>query len=163
MARPKKTIKNEDFKSKLAKKLKMSSETTEPSELDEVNIKPKKVKKLSKAEETELEDDIIGKSFKIIPVSFPPSTIEYDSFYNIPKENIVTKNTDLGTRVIVAKYPAFYKIYLIKYHEKGTPFYPNGGVEVYNSTFDMKQSFPLQSVAVHPTKKDKYRVTIIDE
>jgi hypothetical protein len=158
MGRPKKnSISNEDFKSKLAKKLGIKSEQPETKSV----VKP--VRKLTKTEETELEDEIVGKAFRTINKIFPHSTVEHIIFDSIPAENKITRDTDIGTRVIVAKYPSFYKIYFMKYHDAGTKFYPNGGIEVYNSTYDLKQSFPLQSVAVHPTKKDKYRVTIIEE
>ena len=51
----------------------------------------------------------------------------------------------------------------MQYIEAGTKHFPNGGIKVYNSTFDQTQYHRYESVALHPTKKDKYRVTIIEE
>lgn len=83
-------------------------------------------------------------------------------FFNVPENKKINILTEKGTRVVVAKYPSFYKIYLIEYIEVGMPYYPRGGIKVYNQTFDQVQSFYYESVAIHPTKKDRYKVLNID-
>ena len=132
-------------------------------------VAPSKKSKLISDKETakksaplteEQEAEEISKQFRVIKRSYPSSSVEYDVFYNIPHTQRITKFTDVGTRVIVAKYPLFHKIYFTKYMEPGMPHFPRGGIKVFNVTQDQHQCFGYDSVALHPTKKDKYRVTI---
>lgn len=151
MARPKKSG---DFKDLVQSKLN--------NEVAPLSKKEKKVvekKQLSEEEEAKQ----IASQFHITEKRYPTSETTYTVFSNIPNDKRISKNTEVGSRVIVAKYPFFYKIYFMAYMEKGTKFFPNGGIKCYNSTFDQSQYFPYDSVALHPTKKDKYRVTIVDE
>ena len=78
------------------------------------------------------------------------SGIEIDVYLNVDKDHVVDQLTPKGTRVLVAKYPDFHKIYLYKIHETGDPHFPKGGVTVYNSVYEMKQYFCRDSVAIHP-------------
>lgn len=174
MARPKK---KGDFKDIITKKLKgndvkevapSTSKKVEPKKVEK-SVKPKevikpsvksdaKVKKIEAAESEECISDL-----KVVSRAFPPSSIFHELYHNIPVERRITKNTDIGSRVIVAKYPAFYKIYFMEYIDVGKPHFPLGGIKVYNVTFEQTQYFYYDSVALHPTKKDKYRVKNIDE
>lgn len=120
----------------------------------------------SKKKTVEIEDDEnvdLSKQFQIIQKRYPLSDIDYTVFSNVPNQYKISKDTDVGLRVVVAKYPAFYKIYFMQYIDAGAKHFPNGGIKVYNSTFDQTQYHRYESVALHPTKKDKYRVTIIEE
>lgn len=105
----------------------------------------------------------LAAQFKIAQRRYPLSDTAYTVFASIPEDKRISKDTEVGSRVIVAKYPFFYKIYFIEYFEKGVPYFPNGGIKCYNSTFDQMQCFPYDSVAIHPTKKDKYRVLTLQE
>jgi len=58
--------------------------------------------------------------------------------------------TPIGTRVLVARYPDFYKMYLYAYHQIGEPCYPYGGIRVWNEAFGQVQAFYYESVAIHP-------------
>lgn len=86
------------------------------------------------------------------------SRIDHEVFLNVPHDKKIDIFTEKGTRVVVAKYPAFYKIYFIEYIEPGRQSYPRGGIKVYNQTFEQIQSFYYESVAIHPTKKDKCKI-----
>jgi hypothetical protein len=78
------------------------------------------------------------------------STTEHWIYLNVDKESAVDSLTQKGTRLLVARYPDFYKIYLYKTHIPGESSWPNGGVTVYNSNYEMLQSFYYDSVAIHP-------------
>lgn len=82
----------------------------------------------------------------------------HEVFLNVPENKRINTFTEKGTRVVVAKYPSFYKIYFIEYIESGMPFYPRGGIKVYNQTFEQVQSFYYESVAIHPSKNDKCKI-----
>lgn len=71
-------------------------------------------------------------------------------FQEVDSEHKVDQFTMKGTRLLVARYPDFYKIYLYKTHTSGEPSWPNGGVTVYNATYETMQSFYYDSVAIHP-------------
>lgn len=86
------------------------------------------------------------------------SRVQHEVFSNVPEDKKISVLTEKGTRVVVAKYPSFYKIYFIEYIESGVPSYPRGGIKVYNQTFEQVQSFYYESVAIHPTKKDKCKI-----
>jgi hypothetical protein len=100
---------------------------------------------------------------RIIYSSKELSRSTFSCYAHIPAERRITKDTDIGSRVIVAKYPAFYKIYFMEYIDAGQPHFPHGGIKVYNATYEQAQYFYYESVAIHPTKHDKYRVKNIDE
>jgi len=160
MARKKK---KSDFEKLVISKL--TSEVAPLSKKPKKENKPKIVTKpVEKKTELSEEDEAkqISTQFHVIERRYPPSDINYTVFSKIPKDKVITKETEVGTRVIVAKYPFFYKIYFIEYMEKGTKYFPNGGIKCYNSTFDQTQCFPYDSVALHPTKKDKYRVSLVE-
>lgn len=86
-------------------------------------------------------------SYKQISLS---STIHHCVYLNVDKEHVVDTFTPKGTRILVARYPDFYKIFLYKTHSIGEPSWPNGGVEVYNSNDETMQYFYFESVAIHP-------------
>lgn len=169
MARPKK---KGDFKDIITKKLKSNDvKKVAPSTSKKVEkqIKPEKVikptvKPTEKAKKTEaIEEDESASDLRVISRMFPHSSIEFETYYNIPVDRQITKNTDVGSRVVVAKYPTFYKLYFMEYIDAGKPHFPIGGIKVYNATFEQTQYFYYDAVALHPTKKDKYRVKNIDE
>ena len=104
-------------------------------------------------------EEIDEKAYSIYSKIFNhESRIDHEVFLNVPHDKKIDIFTEKGTRVVVAKYPTYYKIYLIEFIEVGRPSYPRGGIKVYNQTFDQVQSFYYESVAVHPTKKDKCRI-----
>lgn len=110
----------------------------------------------SKKQKIEENDE---KSYSIFSKIFnAESRIDHEVFSNVPQDKKIDIYTEKGTRVVVAKYPPFYKIYFIEFIEVGRPSYPRGGIKVYNQTFDQVQSFYYESVAIHPTKKDKCKV-----
>ncbi len=86
----------------------------------------------------------------------PESNIMHEVFVEVADHQKVTENTEKGTRVLVARYPDFYKIYFYKYIPAGTNSYPRGGVKVFNATMDQYQCFYFESVALHP-KGGKYK------
>lgn len=118
---------------------------------------PKKTapKKAALKTESSEEEDV---GYRIYWKKYENGLTSHAVYYNIPEDNKITKFTEKGTRVIVARYPGFYKIYFLEYLEIGQKDYPRGGIKVYNQTQDQVQSFYYESVAVHPTKKDKYKV-----
>lgn len=86
------------------------------------------------------------------------SRIHHNVFYNVPDDKKINIFTEKGIRVTVAKYPSYYKIYFVEYIEPGRQSYPRGGIKVYNQTYEQYQSFYYESVALHPTKKDKCKI-----
>ncbi len=80
----------------------------------------------------------------------PQTGFVHNIFLGVEETAKVTKFTPKGTRILVSKYPDFYKIYLFSYHDIGTPHFPHGGVTVFNATNDMRQYFHPDSVAIHP-------------
>lgn len=109
----------------------------------------KRVKKVNKDEI--LNDDGHSKYYKCVQraVSKSSST-EHWIFQGVDNEHKVDNLTLKGTRLLVARYPDFYKIYLYKTHSVGEPSWPNGGVTVYNATYETMQCFYYDSVAIHP-------------
>jgi hypothetical protein len=112
---------------------------------------PKQVKKAKTKKVEILNDDGHSKYYKCIQraVSKSSST-EHWIFQGVDDEHKVNNLTLKGTRVLVARYPDFYKIYLYKTHTSGEPSWPNGGVTVYNATYETMQCFYYDSVAIHP-------------
>ena len=120
MGRPKKS---DDLKKIIKSKLNLVDSSKE------ISSKPKKEKKISEEEEAvEIQD-----KFRVVQRSYPPSSVDYSVYYTIPKEYKIDSFTEVGSRVIVAKYPIFYKIYVMKYIEAGVPHFPLGGIKVYNT------------------------------
>jgi hypothetical protein len=78
------------------------------------------------------------------------SGVVHKIFINVKDSQKVNENTLRGTRVLVARYPDFYKIYLYDYHRPGEKHYPYGGIRVWNAECGQLQSFYYDSVAVHP-------------
>lgn len=138
------------------------------SKLNNIEVAPllKKEKKSAIKPQIISEEDEakeLAAQFKTTQRRYPLSETDYTVFLYIPSDKRISKSTEVGSRVIVATYPFFYKIYFIEYVEKGIKFFPNGGIKCYNSTFEQLQYFPYDSVAIHPTKKDKYRVSTLQE
>jgi hypothetical protein len=113
----------------------------------------------SKIRTSDVCDGIEDISYKVVEKTFPGSALTHSVFFKIPDVLIITKFTDPGTRVMVAGYPMSNKIYMVRYIDAGFPSYPRGGIQVYNATLDQKQSFYCESVAIHPTKKDTYKIS----
>lgn len=105
----------------------------------------------------------IVSDLRIISKIYSSSNIEFQIYQNIPSDRKITKLTDVGSRVIVAKYPNFYKMYFMEYIDVGKRHFPNGAIKIYNVTFEQTQYFYYDAVALHPAKKDKYRVTLIED
>lgn len=76
--------------------------------------------------------------------------LSHQIFLNVKEEQKINEETPIGTRVLVAKYPDFYKMYLYKYCKPGEPEFPRGGIKVWNVEYDQLQSFYYESVAIHP-------------
>ena len=85
----------------------------------------------------------------------PQSEITHEVFVDVAEHQKITETTEKGVRVLVARYPDFYKIYFFKYIPVGSDSYPRGGVKVFNATDDQYQCFYFESVALHP-KGGKY-------
>lgn len=117
---------------------------------------------MKQIEASDTSDEMLS-DLRVILRCNPSSTNYFECYQIIPEDRSVTKQTDIGSRVIVAKYPMFYKIYFMEYIDVGKPHFPFGGIKVYNLTFEQTQYFYYDSVALHPNKKDKYRVKNIDE
>ena len=117
--------------------------------------KSPKTKKIFKQESEDSDESFFQKEYRIVNGG---SNIEHVFFKNIPSDKRITAITERGCRVVVAKYPSFYKIYFIRYIVEGSQNYPHGGIKVYNQTYDQVQSFYYDSVAIHPTKKDKCKI-----
>jgi hypothetical protein len=115
-----------------------------------------------KSESLEESEELLS-DLRVVSKSKPTSCTDFECYFYIPEDRLITKNTDIGSRVIVAKYPLFYKIYFMEYIDIGKKYFPHGAIKVYNATFDQTQYFYYESVAIHPTKKDKYRVKNLDE
>jgi len=105
----------------------------------------------------ETEMAVIEKSFnhkeycdRASKVFSPISMMKHVIFLGIKEYQKVIESTPIGSRLAVAKYPNFYKLYLYSYHSPGEPSYPRGGVKVWNETDRQMQSFYLESVAIHP-------------
>ena len=121
-------------------------------------IKPKKieVKKPSKTAKTkkivqEVEDGGGSKYYKCVQrVVSSVSNVTHQVFNDVDEPHKVDFFTQKGTRLLVARYPDFYKIYLYKTHRAGEPSWPNGGVMVYNANYETMQYFYYDSVAIHP-------------
>ena len=112
-------------------------------------IKPDKKKKKKKKQEHI--DEEKSTYFKIGKrVHNPETGVLLDVYLNVDKDHVVNQFTSPGTRVLVARYPDFYKMYLYKTHVIGAPHFPMGGVTVYNATYEMMQDFSYESVAIHP-------------
>ena len=92
-----------------------------------------------------------SKYFKSVqrPVTKTSNT-EHWIFFEVNDESKVDRFTSKGTRVLVAKYPDYYKLYLYKTHIPDELGWPIGGVTIYNATDDVIQSFYYDSVAIHP-------------
>jgi hypothetical protein len=97
-----------------------------------------------------MEDNYDKKILKRIEKFSPSRSLMYEAFEKIPSKQRVDPFTPYGTRVLVAKYPDFYKLFLIRYHEEGEPSYPYGGVEVWNANDDCRCAFYYDAVSIHP-------------
>lgn len=114
-----------------------------------MSLKNKKVKKPKKS----ISSNDVGQSkyYKCVQrIVSKKSNIEHWTFQEVDNDHKVDQFTIKGTRVLVASYPDFYKIFVYKTHVSGEPSWPNGGVTVYNATYEIMQSFYYDSVAIHP-------------
>lgn len=145
-SKPTKSVKKSvtsDIVEKEVPKKTMVSET-----IKKEKTKPDKKKKIKKQEHT---DGKKSTYFKVgSRVHNPATDVLLDVYLNVDKDHVVDQFTAPGTRVLVAKYPDFYKIYLYETHTVGAPNFPMGGVTVYNVTYEMMQYFSYESVAIHP-------------
>lgn len=148
-----KKIISDKFKGEDITKKSTKSKPLKKSAKDENEVVVSKLSTDSEDAETDL---------RIILRSYPHTRMEFETYKNIPIDRQITKTTDIGTRIIVAKYPAFYKIYFMEYIDIGKPHFPIGGIKVYNLTFGQVQYFYYDAVALHPTKKDKYRIKDVE-
>lgn len=115
----------------------------------EIKSLPKKTRKVKKVEV--INDDGHSKYYKCVQRAVSKnSSTEHWIFLDVDGSHRVDNLTMKGTRVLVARYPDFYKIYLYKTHISGEPSWPNGGVTVYNATYETMQCFYYDSVAIHP-------------
>jgi hypothetical protein len=80
----------------------------------------------------------------------PQTGIEHAIFVNVPADRKVDEYTERGIRVMVAKHPDFYRLYLYRYMLPNSPGYPRGGVKVWNDTDEQMQSYHYESVILHP-------------
>ncbi len=152
MARKAKVKKTDSFGDTIRKKLspKKSNEVVDKKSTTEA-VKQSKIEENDKESLNDL-------NYKIINKRFPPNfSLDFKVFQTIPTTKKVDKFTERGTRVYVARYPEFYKIYLIKYHDIGSHGFPNGGVTVYNATFEQVQHHPIDGVMLHQ-KLDKCKI-----
>lgn len=114
-----------------------------------MSLKNKKVKKLKRS--TSSNDSGHSKYYKCVQrIVNKKSNIEHWTFQEVDDNHKVNQFTIKGTRVLVANYPDYYKIFVYKTHVSGEPSWPNGGVTVYNATDEIMQSFYYDSVAIHP-------------
>lgn len=74
----------------------------------------------------------------------------HEIFVDVSENQMVTDKTEQGIRVLVARYPDFYKIYFFKYIFPGEQSFPKGGIKVWNDTYGQMQYFYYESVALHP-------------
>lgn len=111
--------------------------------------KKSKVKVVRK-KKIEQSEDSHSSYYKTSYKSVSSSTIQHWVYLDVDNEHVVDSLTPKGTRLLVARYPDFYKIFLYKSHISGEPSWPKGGVEVYNSNYETMQYFYFDSVAIHP-------------
>ena len=128
----KKNKKEDAFKASMAEKLGIS-ET------------PKK--KGRKPKDPALVKEFYDRSTRIFN---PESAVVHSVFIGVKDSQKVKEDTPIGTRLLIARYPDFYKLYLFDYKLVGTPHYPYGGVKVWNATLGQMQSFYYESSAIHP-------------
>lgn len=81
---------------------------------------------------------------------FSASGTTHKVFLNVKDAQKIDFFTPIGTRVLVARYPDFYKLYLYAYHRPGEVSYPLGGIRVWNEVHGQVQAFYYESVAIHP-------------
>jgi len=120
---------------------------------DDTKKVKKKAKKITESDES-------NRYYKSIPKIIGTNGTIFEVFINVDKNNVVNEITPKGTRVLVAKYPDFYKLYLYNTHRVGELCFPNGGVTIYNTVYEMMQCFHYESVVVHP-EGGSYRFTEI--
>jgi hypothetical protein len=134
----------------------MKSKSKTKEEIKPKKIEVKKPSKQSKPVKTkkivqEVEDGGGSKYYKCVQrVVSNASNVTHWVFNDVDEPHKVDIFTPKGTRLLVARYPDFYKIYLYKTHRAGEPSWPNGGVMVYNANYETMQYFYYDSVAIHP-------------
>ena len=114
---------------------------------------PKKKRKQKSSEETPVAEESNEESsyFRVVDKVFNYQTnIDHKVFVNVPVSQRVNILTPKGTRVLVARYPNFYKIYLYEYVAEGSKSFPYGGLKVWNSNECHMQYFYYDSVTIHP-------------
>jgi len=80
----------------------------------------------------------------------PSSGTSHQVFTGVKLCQQINETTQMGTRVLVARYPNFYRLYLYSFHKPGEPTFPRGGIKIWNSNFHQIQYFYQESVAIHP-------------
>lgn len=100
-----------------------------------------------KTQDNKIEMAFFERSRKIFDTQ---SGIDHLIFQNVLETQQVNETTPQGIRLLVARYPDFYKLYLYRYVKVGQPGFPRGGVVVWNATHEQMQNFYFESVALHP-------------
>jgi hypothetical protein len=129
----------------------MKTKSKNKEEKNPKKVVAKKQSKATKKVVQDVEDCGGSKYFKCTQrVVSPTSNVTHWVFNDVDATHKVDNFTAKGTRLLVARYPDFYKIYLYKTHRAGEPSWPNGGVMVYNANYETMQYFYYDSVAIHP-------------
>jgi hypothetical protein len=80
----------------------------------------------------------------------PNSGTTHQVFTGVKPCQQINETTQVGVRVLVARYPNFYRMYLYSFHKPGEHTFPRGGVKIWNANFHQMQTFYQESVAIHP-------------
>lgn len=80
-------------------------------------------------------------------------SFEYIAFKNIPINFVINESTKIGTRIIFSGLPDYYNLYLTKFHKKGEPQFPYGGITFYNVNDETFISAYYDCVSIHPNNE----------
>lgn len=83
--------------------------------------------------------------------------LTYLAFEKIPRELMITPDTESGVRVHVAKAPQSAKFYFRKFHDVGAPGFPLGGFTILDEKYDTMYSCYYESAILHPSNLKKRR------
>jgi hypothetical protein len=107
-------------------------------------------KKSSKTKiEIDKEISKLSKDLTIIRKKYTLGGSTHNIFENIPGELKLDSTVEKGRRVMTAHYPESHDVYLVEYHNVGTPSYPHGGIKVYNRSTDEYRIFYPDGVVKH--------------
>lgn len=84
-------------------------------------------------------------------------------FENVPMESQIQNFTEIGIRVLVAKYPDFYKIYFKRFFVTGDENHRQDAVEVYNANEERCECHYADQVALHPEGGSRRMIVLTDE